>query len=238
MKWFYLLLAVMFAGFVNSAENDDTYVVEISEAQVRGELAGRMPITASKLGAKVKILDAQVDFKHDGSIDIEAEFESSGYGVSGEGALVVNSRVVYQKGDFYLTDVKVHDFRHAFHDQEQVNNIKKAAKGIFKKFATKLTVEGDAESKEAIEELGKKYTPIIKEKVVEGLREQLVTTPIYSLKGKGLKYDIAAAALKKIEFHENGFKVYLNISAISWAVFAAIFAPILFLVALAVGNRR
>ena len=238
MKWFCLLFALVFAGLANGVENDSSYVVEISEEQVRDELDGRIPIIASKLGAKVKIINALVDFKHDGSIDIEAGFESSGYGVTGEGALVVNSRVVYQKGDFYLTDVKVREFEHAFHDKEQVDNIKKAAKGILKKFASKLTVDDDMGSREAIDKLSKKYTPLIKEKVVGGLKEKLVATPIYSLKGKGLKYDIAAAALQKIEIQENGFKVYLSVSTISWVVVSAMFVPILFILALVFGNRR
>lgn len=218
---FLAIIALIFSLKIFAVEGelqDGKYVVHISKEQIEEAIEQALPIEETKMGVDMEVNAVSVDFSNSGKITVDAKYSTSGYGVNSHGNAIIRSLLKYDSGDFYLYELEVVDFTQDFEDEDTVSSLKKAADGMFKKFVSKVTVDGDDDSKQAFNELREHYVPLIKESISNGLKRKISTTPVYSLNGKGVKEDVAAMALEEVTVSASGLTVYLSFSGIVFGV--------------------
>jgi hypothetical protein len=175
--------------------------VRISEKMVRQAISEQIPQTYGDPEAiQAEITSADVDFLDEGekgSVHLEADVDLSGFGLAGSGAANITTRVRYEDGAFYLSDLALNDFelKPSLATRAKLLAWKKILEQFLDETAEEIRLrDGDAAFDE-FEMRRRTFGPI----VMEAIDERLGTIPVYRLEGGLAQYAIFLA-LKDVSF--------------------------------------
>jgi len=185
--------------------------IDIPEAKVRSEVATRLPMTIEKNGVNVLVRSATIDFLESDAIHIVAEADIAGYGLSGAARADVTSGLRYESGAFYLAELDLGDIEISL-DQARKSNLGSARDvaggilGALRERAEALSPGAGA----VLEDVEAATRARVEPAAREALDRALASIPVYDLKGRDLKHDLAALAVEDVNFTAQAAQVRLD----------------------------
>ena len=217
------LVSIAGAGLIAAAIFAPDITVTIPETKVAEVIETQVPMEIKKNGVDAVINEASVDFLDTNKLRISAEFTADGYGVAGDGNLVASSGLTYRGGNFYLSDIKVEEiaFDPNKESAETISDATSVTKTLFNAARDKFLVgeDGDAGPANRLTEKALKW---VKVEAMTKLNTELTKIPVYSLNDKGMKMNMAKAALKDIRFTEATAEVTLSPSKVALLILGSI----------------
>lgn len=176
------------------------YKVSFTQAQIKTEIAKRLPKDISTSLTAINVKAGTVDLRDDNRIAITTQFDVQGFTLEGEGAVDVVTRIRYDDGRFFLTDFRKENLQFIFSDnsKDTLSDVKSTFDKILKS-ETNEAADTDNTQRQ-------KNAAIVTEYVETQLRTDanaaldkfMQSMPIYSMNTQGGAMRIAALALKDV----------------------------------------
>ena len=194
------VLALCAIGIVLFAKD---FEVNISEETAQDAINAQVKAGAvKKLGVKIELKTAEVDFRPDNTMKISAEFGTETLGYSHKVGGVFQSGISYQSPKIYLHNISpvTVDVQTDDETKEELGEIKSAARKFLQRQKDRVKSENNKAVLEAV--IGKD---------LEAFQDNIVTAtygffefiPIYNLKNAGYKGSLASLALKDVHFTDD-----------------------------------
>ncbi len=208
--------------------------VDIAESRVQSEVAQRLPMTIEKSGITTQITDLEVDFLDSDKVHVDIEMDLSGFGAGAHASGAATSGLRYSDGDFFLEDIDLSDFD-VTPTKSTVGFLADAsatANSLWSKFK-KDKLEDDPEDAQAAERLKDRALSKLKPAALTMANSALENIPVYTLKGKNLKMDLAALALVDVHFRDQSVQAELSpLRPLVWLASIGAMIAISFVIAL------
>lgn len=175
--------------------------VVVSEDLARQKFQASLPIAYSGDHAEALVRAATIDLQGGNRLRVTADVNISGYGFSGVASGEARSAFRYEGGNFYLVGVSLDqaDFMMDDVSSPRAPGVRSAAKGIWGMMG-EPGPEAAPDAPGATDLVTGDAVGGINGKARNVLEDALRTTPVYSMKGKGLTEAFAALAVKDVSF--------------------------------------
>ncbi|MCG3268761.1 hypothetical protein [Yoonia sp. I 8.24] len=219
-------------------------VIEISPDQIDQALKENIPYEVDSLATTVTVHEAKVYLTDNGQIQLHAQFEARGFTLEGIGSAQVNSAVRYERGKFYLTDLKRDhiQFELSENSTETVSDVRATLDGILRRETEEANESGDPERIAAIERRRNYIETEMEADALAALDTFLGTFPVYNLQRAGGALTLAALAIDTVEITHDKIFVTLSLQTLILRVAGGLATTFFLLVVafgqLALGRRK
>ncbi len=175
--------------------------VVIPEEKVRAAIEDRIPLRTEADEFAFEVRDAEVEFydnNNKGGISIRTEVRLSGLGLAGKGTANTSTSVRYEKGAFYLSDLRLDDLEiePTLASRAKIAALKKAFQAFLDDVEADIALD-DPDAADAFAEFRKLFVPVVR----TALDENLGKIPVYRLRGSAAK-NAARLVLKDVTFRD------------------------------------
>ena len=171
--------------------------ITFTEDEVRQKLAQHLPMETEAWPATITLHEADIDFQGARGIQLDAAFDVAGLGLSAKGTAETLTRVRYQDGAFFLSDVHLDDLPLTT-DAETRGTLatwKDRAEAYLDRKAAEQTNEAE---RQKLRELRDRLGP----KLRDTLDKALADIPVYRLQGGPAQW-AAFLVLKDVSFSQS-----------------------------------
>lgn len=208
-----ILLGILFVlvlcaiGIVLFAKD---FEVKISEETAQDAINAQIKAgPVKKLGVKIELKNAEVDFRADNTMKISADFATETLGYRHEVDGIFQSGISYRSPRIYLDNispVKV-DVESDEKTKEELGEIKSAARKFLQRQKERVKSE---DNKAVLEAVIGKDVEAFQENIISATYGFFERIPIYNLKSAGYKGSLASLALKDVRFTDDHAVITLS----------------------------
>ncbi len=168
--------------------------VTISEDQVRDKLAEHIPYQTEVWPAQIVVQRLGVDFQGGDGVSLDAEIDVDGFGMQAIGTAETLTRLRYDRGAFYLSDLRLDDLTltPSAETEDRLAGLKRSVKNILDRREAAQPTEAD---RRQFQEMRATLGPRIR----DALDQRLGTIPVYRLQGGPAQW-AALLVLKDVQF--------------------------------------
>ena len=204
------LLAVLVLCGIGIVLFAKDFEVKISEQTAQEAINAQIEAgPVKKLGVKIELKKAEIDFRSDNTMKISADFgtETLGYRHTVDG--IFQSGISYRSPRIYLDNispVKV-DVESDEKTKEELGEIKSAARKFLQRQKDRVQTE---DTKAALDKVIGKNDEAFQETIIKASYGFFEFVPIYNLNNAGYKGSLASLALKDVYFTDDHAVVTLS----------------------------
>ena len=186
-------------------------IIEITEAQLAQGLEDNLPYQV-KDTALVTVRAATAQLSDENKIIVTAQFDAAGFTLEGTGTAKVNSAIRYDKGSFYLSDLRHDDIRFEFSENsnETISDVSSAIEGLLRRETEEAASSNDANRIGKIAATKKYVETQLRTDAVDVLDHTLASFPVYNLNRAEGNLKLAALALDNFEVSAKKILVTLS----------------------------
>lgn len=213
-------------------------IIEITEAQIAEGLADNLPYEVDN-GVLVTVRSATAQLSDANKIIVSAQFEATGFTLEGSGTANVDSAIRYEKGRFYLSELK-HDnvtFEFSENSDSTISDVRSTLEGILQRETEEATSSADQERIERLTGANEYFETTLREDAINLLDSVLGSFPVYDLNDADGRLKLAALALDDVEITSEKVRVTLSLQTLIKTV-AGILGTFLLLVVLFLGPEN
>ncbi len=220
-----LLLAMLALAYVFAPPYQATF----TQAQIEAEIAKQLPKDIDKALTKIHVKEGVVDLRDDNKVAIATRFDVQGFTLEGTGTVDVVTRIRYESGAFYLTDLRKENLQFTFSDnsKDTLGDVKSAFDRILKRETEEAGDKGDEQRQKTAAKVSNYVQTQLRSDANAALDSFLKSVPIYSLNNQGGVMRIAALALKDVTITDDTVTATLTfqtfIQRIAGGVLVALF---------------
>lgn len=205
--------------------------VEIPKSHIDGAIETNLPHELDRGLVTVTVSGATVDPQADGRLRVNAEFTASGLTLEGVGRAAINSRLRYDGGKVYLSDLSTEDidFQLSDNSSETISDIRSTISGILGRETEEAEAEGDAGRLQRLTGASDYIDTQLADDVLATVDGFLKTFPIYDLSRAEGYLSYATLALQDIGVAEGRVLVTVSLRTLLAVLGGAVGAVILLL---------
>ena len=201
------ILALCAIGIVLFAKD---FEVKISEETAQDAINAQIKAgPVKKLGVKIELKTAEVDFRPDNTMKISAEFGTETLGYSHKVDGIFQSGISYRSPRLYLDNISPVKVEVQSDDEtkEELGEIKSAARKFLQRQKDRVKSENNKAVLDAV--IGKDLEAF-QENIISATYSFFEKIPVYNLKSAGYKGSLASLALKDVRFTDDYAVVTLS----------------------------
>ena len=174
--------------------------VRFTETEAQDAIEERLPLIMDYDNYRLDVTDVEVDFQgrgEKGRVAIFSAFKIEGLGLAGSGNIETTSRVRYDDGAFYLSDLLLDDFEitPSLASRAKLAAWKKLMDTFIDQVEADLEEQGDREALAKFADLKAQIGPVVR----AALNRRMGEIPVYRLKGSAAN-NAARLVLKDVAF--------------------------------------
>lgn len=199
---------------------------EFSQAEVEEAVMNKLPYEISKGFVTITVRAAELEFRKDNKVGVEASFEAKGLTLEGEGQATIQTGIRYDNGSFYLSDLAKENIHFEFSENSKgtISDVKSTIANILQREQDEAAVSGDADKAESVEGVKEYASKKLQSDAEEALESFLKSIPIYSLRNQGGKLWLAALALEDVKISEGNVTAVLSFQILIARAAGAVFS--------------
>lgn len=205
------------------------YQVSFTQAQIEAEIAKQLPKDINKALTKIHVKDGTVDLRDDNKVAIATHFDVEGFTLEGEGTVDVVTRIRYDRGSFFLADLRKENLQFTFSEnsKDTLGDVKSAFDKILKRETAEAEDTGNTQRQETANKVSTYVQTQLRDDANAALDSFLTSVPIYSLNRQGGAMQVAALALQDVSITDETVTATLSfqtfIQRIAGGVLIALF---------------
>jgi hypothetical protein len=186
--------------------------VVFSEQEIKAKIAQSLPYELDESIPRIVVNTADIELRNDDKVDIKTAFDATGATLEGHGTANISSSVLYDKGRFYLSDIRREDvdFQLSQNSNETISDVTSTIRNILERETEEANSSGDPDRIKKMQDANNYVETKLKTDLLERLDHTLRTIPIYNISNQGNWLSLAALSMESVVITDNQVTAILS----------------------------
>ncbi len=190
-------------------------IIHFSEAEMQRMIAQRIPYEVRSSGVDIKVTNVALTLGDDNKAGVVAIFDAAGLTLEGDGRVDVRSDIHYEKGQFFLGDIKKENIQFNWSENSvaTLSEFGESLKNLLNRETEEAAQGNNSERKEVLDKVNVYAQAKLEEDAGKALDAFLGRVPVYDLNKNFGMMKLAAFAMDDVVISSEGVTAHLSVQS-------------------------